>query len=150
MKLRRTLVLAFALFALVAPLTVHAQNSAYPVSGADPDDVPVKVVVNGLSTDRQGIDFQVTLLTHKPVKTVELGVTAFTSEHYIGALDLRWPQGGASHAVSQGRTYACTQRVLSKPLAADEQLSITRGVLQVTFTDGSTWTSADKYGASGR
>lgn len=150
MRLRRTLIFALMLFALAVPLGVHAQNTAYSVSGTDPDDVPVKIELLGLSSDRHGIDYRVTLLTHKPIRSIDMAVTAYTSEQYLGALSLRWPSTSGRTAARQGHTYTCTQHLFSKAIPADETLSISRGVLQVNFTDGTNWTSAGTVGASGR
>lgn len=131
---------------LVLPLVAWAQKPA--TGGAEPENAPVKVQVLGLSKDRMGISYRVTVLTHKPIRSVDLGVTAYSNEGYINALSLKWPVAGRGQG--WGRSYDCVQRIVSKPLVSGDTLSVDRGVLQVTYTDGSTWTSAGKYAGTSR
>lgn len=129
---------------LVAPHLACAQEKEAEEAG----DAPVKVHVLGLSKDRMGISYRVTIASHKPIRTVDLGVSAHSEEAYIGAVSLKWP--AARQSVARGRTYDCTLKVLSKPLQASDKLTVRRGVLHVVFSDGSTWTSAGKYSGTGR
>jgi hypothetical protein len=144
--------LAWVLLAatLLMPLPSIAEPAASPAkAAAEPADAPVRVQVTGLSKDRRSIDYKVTVFTHKPIRSVELGVSAYSEEGYIGALSLRWPSGRYRN-LGWGRTSEASLKILQKPLPANDTLTVERGVLQVIYADGTTWTSAGKYAGTSR
>lgn len=127
----------------------RAQDARY-TRGTEPENAPVKLQVLGLSKDRTGIHYRITVLTHKPIRRIELNVTAYTDDAYIGATTIGWPARGASGSLVMGHSYDCVKTILHRPLNHLNKLTVDRDVMHVLFADGTTWTSAGIFSGTGR
>lgn len=134
-------VLAFVLL-LVLPSVVRAEDfqpSSYE---------PVKVKVSGLSADRRGVRYQVTVDTTRAIRRVEQDVTLYTDDDYLGTATLTWHVSGG---LTSGKTYDVVDHsALKRAVDKTTTLTAQRGVLRVYYADGTCWTAAGTAGVTTR
>jgi len=138
----RTIATLLAFVFLVLPTVVRAEDfqpSTYE---------PVKVKVVGLSADRRGIHYQVTIDSTRAVRRIEQDVTLYTDDDYLGVATLTWNVPGGAKS---GKSFDVTDRsAIKRPVGKGSQFDFRAGLLRVYYADGTCWTASGPTGVTTR